>query len=53
MSRKNKRVAVALSGGLDSTFAAISLINEGWQVEGIHLILPLPAREKARKTKTV
>ena len=53
MSKGNKRVAVALSGGLDSTFAALSLIDEGWEVEGIHLILPVPAREKARKTKIV
>jgi tRNA-specific 2-thiouridylase len=53
MSKGNKRVAVALSGGLDSAFAALSLIDGGWQVEGIHLILPLPAREKARKAKAV
>ena len=53
MSRRNKRIVVALSGGLDSTFAALSLIDEGWHVEGIHLILSLPAREKERKAKTV
>ena len=53
MSRTNKRVAVALSGGLDSASAALSLMDEGWKVEGIHLILPLPAREKARKAKAV
>ena len=53
MSRTNKRVAVALSGGLDSASAALSLIDEEWKVEGIHLILPLPAREKARKAKAV
>jgi tRNA-specific 2-thiouridylase len=53
MSRRKKGVAVALSGGLDSAFAALSLIDEGWHVEGIHLILPLPAREKERKAKAV
>ena len=53
MNRRNKRVAVALSGGLDSASAALSLMDEGWKVEGIHLILPLPAREKARKAKAV
>ncbi len=53
MNRRNKRVVVALSGGLDSTFAALSLIDEGWHVEGIHLILPLPAGEKERKAKAV
>ena len=53
MSRRNKRVVVALSGGLDSAFAALSLIDEGWHVEGIHLILPLPAREQETKEKAV
>ncbi len=34
-----RRVAVAMSGGVDSTVAAALLKEEGWGVEGIHLTL--------------
>jgi tRNA-specific 2-thiouridylase len=37
-------VAVALSGGVDSALAAASLQEQGWEVRGIHFILPAPGR---------
>jgi tRNA-uridine 2-sulfurtransferase len=36
-------VVVALSGGLDSSFAALRLLELGWQVRGLHLVLPGPS----------
>ncbi len=35
-------VVVALSGGLDSSFAAARLLEKGWRVRGLHLVLPAP-----------
>lgn len=35
-------VVVALSGGLDSSFAAARLLELGWRVRGLHLTLPAP-----------
>jgi tRNA-uridine 2-sulfurtransferase len=35
-------VVVALSGGLDSAFAAARLLDLGWRVHGLHLELPAP-----------
>ena len=32
-----KKIAVGLSGGIDSSFAAYQLKNEGWQVVGVSL----------------
>jgi tRNA U34 2-thiouridine synthase MnmA/TrmU len=45
-------VVVALSGGLDSSFAAARLLDLGWRVRGLHLVLPatpdiLEARREA------
>jgi tRNA-specific 2-thiouridylase len=40
MFRKKRRIAVALSGGLDSSVAAALLKKAGWQVLGVHLLLP-------------
>jgi tRNA-specific 2-thiouridylase len=35
-------VVIALSGGLDSSFAAARLLELGWRVRGLHLELPAP-----------
>jgi tRNA-specific 2-thiouridylase len=47
-SKKKKSVAVALSGGMDSYYAARILKDKGWAVVGIHLILPIAPRGRER-----
>jgi tRNA-specific 2-thiouridylase len=43
------RVAVALSGGGDSALAAALLKDQGWEVTGLHFVLPaFPAKREAR-----
>ncbi|MGQ9921779.1 MAG: tRNA 2-thiouridine(34) synthase MnmA [Desulfobacca sp.] len=39
MHTNSKHVVIALSGGLDSAVAAVLLLEEGWQVLGVHLLL--------------
>ncbi|HDR15736.1 MAG TPA: tRNA 2-thiouridine(34) synthase MnmA [Desulfobacteraceae bacterium] len=46
-------VVVALSGGLDSSFAAARLIEAGWRVRGLHLVLPAPAEVLDARRKAV
>ena len=36
-------VAVALSGGVDSSLAAAVLKTAGWEVYGVHFLLPSPS----------
>jgi tRNA-specific 2-thiouridylase len=48
MNRGKKSVAVALSGGMDSFYAARLLKDEGWDVVGIHLVLPITRQERER-----
>ncbi len=36
-------IAVALSGGVDSSFAAALLKEAGWEVYGVHFLLPSPS----------
>jgi tRNA-specific 2-thiouridylase len=53
MSKGKKSIAVALSGGMDSFYAARLLRDEGWDVVGIHLILPIAHQERKRRKKAV
>ena len=39
MKTQDKKIVVALSGGVDSAVAAARLIEQGWQVRGVHLRL--------------
>ena len=43
MKAKPTSVVVAMSGGLDSSMAAALLKSAGWQVHGLHFLLPAPA----------
>jgi len=43
MPFRTKQVAVALSGGVDSAVAAARLVQAGWQVLGVHLLLSTAA----------
>lgn len=43
-----KRVGIAMSGGVDSTVAASLLLEQGHQVHGFFMILPVPQVEKQR-----
>jgi len=49
MIKGEKTVAIALSGGMDSSCAAAMLKDAGWNVIGIHLLLPIPPKERAKK----
>ena len=51
MNKRKKTVAVALSGGIDSACAAALLKDEGWEVAGVHLILPVQPEERAEKIR--
>jgi tRNA-specific 2-thiouridylase len=43
MPLETSSVVVALSGGTDSAYALARLKAEGWDVYGLHLLLPAPA----------
>lgn len=54
--RKNLRILVALSGGVDSTITALRLKNEGHEIIGCYMILhqkPLYHEENIKKVKLV
>jgi tRNA-specific 2-thiouridylase len=53
MNEGKSSVAVALSGGMDSFYAARLLKDGGWDVVGIHLILPIAQQEKENRERTV
>ncbi|MDX9835566.1 MAG: tRNA 2-thiouridine(34) synthase MnmA [Desulfobulbus sp.] len=40
-----KNVGVAMSGGVDSTIAALLLSEQGYRVRGFFMLLPLPGQE--------
>ncbi|MEA2104856.1 MAG: tRNA 2-thiouridine(34) synthase MnmA [Candidatus Cloacimonadota bacterium] len=54
MSIKRKKIAVGMSGGIDSTFAAITLKEQGYNVIGIslHMFCKQHPAEKDEKTIT-
>ena len=49
VNKRKKTVAVALSGGIDSACAAALLKDAGWEVVGVHLILPVSPEERDEK----
>jgi tRNA-specific 2-thiouridylase len=51
MILRKKTIAVAMSGGIDSACAAALLKEEGWDVVGIHLVLPLPLKQREEKLR--
>ncbi len=51
MILRKKAIAVAISGGIDSACAAALLKEEGWEVVGVHLVLPLPLKQREEKLK--
>ena len=46
-------VVVALSGGLDSSVAAALLKAAGWEVHGLHFLLPAPPATRDARKETV
>jgi tRNA-uridine 2-sulfurtransferase len=46
-------VLVALSGGGDSALAAALLKEQGWQVKGLHFLLPAPAIKRTERQNSV
>ncbi|MBW2006396.1 MAG: tRNA 2-thiouridine(34) synthase MnmA [Deltaproteobacteria bacterium] len=48
---RKKAIAVAISGGIDSACASAILKEEGWEVVGIHLVLPLPLKQREEKLR--
>jgi tRNA-specific 2-thiouridylase len=53
MSTNPSSVLVALSGGGDSALAAALLKEQGWQVKGLHLLLPAPAIKRTERQNSV
>ncbi len=53
MPEKSSNVAVALSGGLDSSYSAVLLKSAGWDVHGLHFILPASESAIAARKEAV
>ena len=53
MSAEPSSVLVALSGGGDSALAAALLKAQGWQVKGLHFLLPAPAIKRTERQNSV
>jgi tRNA-specific 2-thiouridylase len=53
MSTNPSSVLVALSGGGDSALAAALLKEQGWQVKGLHFLLPAPAVKRTERRNSV
>ena len=53
MSTEPLSVLVALSGGGDSALAAALLKEQGWQVKGLHFLLPAPAVKRTERQNSV
>jgi tRNA-specific 2-thiouridylase len=53
MKTEPSSVLVALSGGGDSALAAGLLKEQGWQVRGLHFLLPAPAIKRTERQNSV
>jgi tRNA-specific 2-thiouridylase len=53
MKKESSSVLVALSGGGDSALAAALLKEQGWQVKGLHFLLPAPAVTRTERQNSV
>jgi len=53
MNTGKKTVAVALSGGMDSFYAAKLLKDGGWDVAGVHLLLPIYQPDRQRTVEFI
>jgi tRNA-uridine 2-sulfurtransferase len=53
MTTEPSSVLVALSGGGDSALAAALLKEQGWQVKGLHFLLPAPAVKRTERQNSV
>lgn len=49
-----RTVGIAMSGGVDSTIAALLLLQKGHRVHGFHMLLPLPQSDaQCRRTQQI
>lgn len=53
MNTEPSSILVALSGGGDSALAAALLKEQGWQVKGLHFLLPAPAIKRTERQNSV
>jgi tRNA-specific 2-thiouridylase len=53
MGNRTSTVVVALSGGVDSSVAAALLLKEGWEVRGLHFLLPGSPSKGKEKAEAV